>query len=239
MKEKKIIVISAFNIYADSKSRLTKEWIDTRIDIFMNYTLRSLKAQSNQEFTAYIFYDARTEGLVQDSISKYEKLPSNVEFINNDLRYTKLKKEMKDFEYVYLVRIDCDDMYHMSYIQQLFDFKPKPQTKVIINQKGYLYDSVKKRLTNYYNQSPPFYTLIYKTKEYIDGLRYKLPGGHPGAIDLPHEIIDKRNFIFHAHSANSTDSTTDKFYHGINTAGVITYINKINKILEEYIGPIE
>ncbi|WML35815.1 glycosyltransferase [Clostridium sp. OS1-26] len=240
MKQKKIIIVSRFNnVPSKSKIALTKKWIDTRMDIFMNYTLHSFKAQTNQDFTSYLLYNKTTEDLVQNSISRYKKLPENVKFVSSNLYSVKLKEEIKDFEYVYLVRIDCDDMYHISYVQQLADFEPKSETKAIINQKGYLYDSVGKRLADYFSKSPPFYTLIYKSKEYINGLRYTLPGGHPGAIQLPHEIIDKRNFVYHVHSTNTPNNTTDKFYHRIHNKGlrlITKDVNKINKILENYVG---
>lgn len=235
MQEKKIIVSSAFNTHAFRETRFTKEWIDTRMDIFMNYTLRSLKAQTNQKFIAYILYDKTTEELIQNAISRYEELPGNIQFISYNLYNLKLKSEIKDSKYFYLVRIDCDDMYHISYIQQLWDFKPKPDTQVIINQKGYLYDSVEKRLANYFFESPPFYTMIYKSQEYIKGLRYKLPGGHAGAIQLPHQIIDMKNFVFHIHSAN----TLNRFNQRFNKGELITDVNKINEILRNYIGKVE
>lgn len=230
--DKKIIVVSAFNTFSFSDIRFTKEWIDLRMNILMNYTLKSLKAQTNQDFTAFFLYDPRTEEKVLQAASKYEEPPENIKFVNYKFYNLLMKKEIKDFDTVYIVRIDCDDMYHVSYIQQLHEYTPKEETKVIINQKGYLYDSVNHRIANYYYESPPFYTFIYKTKEYLTGLRHKTPGGHAGAIQLPHEIIDRKNFIFHVHSAN----TLNKFNQRFNTGDVITDKKEITHILEEYIG---
>lgn len=232
---KKIIVVSAFNTFNFNDSRLSREWIDARINIFMNYTLRSLKNQTNQDFLALLLYDAATEHMIRDALGKYEKLPENIQFINYKFFNSTIKKTIKDYAYLYLVRIDCDDMYHISYIQQLHDFQHKEGTKVIINQKGYLYDSVINRIANYYFESPPFYTLIYKSEDYIGKVRYKLPGGHAGAIQLPHEIINKTNFLFHIHSAN----TLNRFNQRFNIGGLILDINKINEILQNYIGKID
>lgn len=235
MINKKIIVFSAFNTFRFRDCRTSKDWIDTRINIFMNYTLRSLKNQINQNFLAFLLYDPDTEDMIRDTLGKYKQLPENIQFINNKFFNSIIKENIKDYDYLYLVRIDCDDMYHVSYIQQLHDFQHKEETKAIINQQGYLYDSVGKRLANYFYESPPFYTLIYKSEDYIKGLRYKLPGGHSGAVQLPHEIIDKKNFVFHIHSVN----TLNKFNQRYNTGGLVTDINKINEILEDYIGKVE
>jgi hypothetical protein len=233
--DKKIVVVSAFNTFNFRDCRVSKEWIDTRINIFMNYTLNSLKNQTNQDFLAFLLYDPTTEGMIFDALSKYEQLPENIQFINYKYFNRTMKEAINDYDYLYLVRIDCDDMYHLSYIQQLQDFHHKAETKAIINQKGHLYDSVNIRLANYFFESPPFYTLIYETEEYKKGLRYKLPGGHAGAIQLSHEIIDKTNFLFHIHSTN----TLNRFEQRFNTGGLVTNPEDIKKILVDYLGNIE
>jgi hypothetical protein len=235
MINKKIIIVSTLNTFNFSDSRFSKSWIDTRINIFMNYTLKSLKSQINQDFLAIILYEPTTENLILDALCRYKQLPVNIQFINYNLYNSTIYNAIKEYEYFYLVRIDCDDMYHTSYIQQLHDFQHKQETKVIINQTGYLYDSVNNRLADYYFESPPFYTLIYKSEDYIGKMRYKLPGGHAGAIQLPHEIIDKTNFLFHIHSTNTLNKFTQKF----NKGGLILDINKINEILQNYIGKID
>lgn len=228
--KKKIIIISSLNTMNFRKERLEKEWIEYRIDIFMKYTMKSLKQQTNQDFLAFIFYENDSEDILREALAKYEKLPDNIQF--TCLKESKqITENITGYDYLYLVRIDSDDMYHKSYVQKLHDYMPREETQVLINQNGYLYDSINIRLGKYYNESPSPYTLIYKTKDYLENFRYKLQGGHPGAIRLPHEIMDGYNFVVTVHSQNTSTQFRYK-----NNVEIINDSSMVSKILEDYMG---
>lgn len=228
---KKIIMDISFNVKKFKEERLSKEWIDQRISIFMHYTLKSLKKQSNQEFLAPVQYDPFTEDLIKKALTTYDSLPANIQYVTPGEYYELILDGIKGYDYLYLVRLDCDDMYHQSFIQQLHDYKPKANTRVLINQRGYMYDSVHNRIVEIFNPSPPFYTLIYNTEDYVKGIRYKLPGGHGGAIKLPHEIIDKNNYVIHVHSNN----TLNKFRpHKFMVGDIISDDNKVKEIIQKF-----
>ncbi|TWE00954.1 putative rhamnosyltransferase [Neobacillus bataviensis] len=193
--KKKIIVNIVFNTFGFTEDRFTEKWINNRMDLFMNYTVQSLKSQTNQDFLTLVRYDDSTKQLIENAISKYEKLPNNIIFTGKKEFYQILSQSIKGFDYLYLVRIDSDDMYHKTYINQLHKYQHKPETEVIINQNGYLYDITNQQVAPIHYESPSFYTLIYKTEDYLNGKRYTLPGGHAGAITLKHEIISRRNFL--------------------------------------------
>ncbi|MFE4047055.1 MULTISPECIES: glycosyltransferase family A protein [unclassified Priestia] len=200
---KKIIVSITFNTFGFTADRLTENWIKNRIELFMNYTAKSLISQTNQDFLTLVLYEDETKQIIDTSLSQYNKLPSNIKFVGKKEYNQTLKASIKDFEYLYLVRIDSDDMYHKTYIEQLHQYKHKPDTEVIINQNGYLFDINTGSLAPIFYESPQFYTLIYKTADYLKGKRYVLPGGHAGAITLNHEIISKRNFLNIIHQKNT------------------------------------
>lgn len=200
--KKKIIVTIAFNTFGFTEERFTKKWIDYRMKLFMNYTVQSLKAQTNQNFLTLVRYADETKPLIEEALSKYEKLPANIKFTGKE--YHRIVKEaIKGYDYLYLVRIDSDDMYHQTYIEQLHRYKHKKDTEVIINQNGYLYDTRTNAVAPIFYESPQFFTLIYKTSDYINGKRISTPGGHSGAIKLKHEIIPKRNFLNIIHQHNT------------------------------------
>lgn len=67
-----------------------------------------------------------------------------------------LKESCQSNDYIYIVRLDSDDLYHKTYIQQLHDYKPKKDTEVLINKNGYLYDSITGRIDLYYHFSSNF-----------------------------------------------------------------------------------
>jgi len=227
-KNLKIIVGIEFNSRANGISR-TKEWIDYRMDIFSRFTLQSLKNQTNQNFLALVRYAEKTEGLINNALSKHKPLPSNVKFVRNKKYEDIVNKSIAGYEHFYLVRLDCDDMYHKTFIQQLHEYKPKPNTRVLVNQKGYVYDSINHRLGNWFYVSPPFYTLIYKVNDYLNGERVPIPRGHCTVIRNPHEVIDRTNYIVVVHEKN----TLNKFdNHRVGEA--IIDRNKINRILKDF-----
>lgn len=132
-----------------------------------------------------------------------------------------------------LVRLDCDDMYHKNFIQKLHDYTPKKSAKALINQNGYIYDSIKKGIIKTYRKSPPFYTLIYKVDDYINGKRYNMPGGHTYAIKLSHEILAGRNYVIVIHSKNTSKNTSGS-YRKSNHKNRITNKNKVKQILKNF-----
>lgn len=206
--KRKIVISIMFNIRGISVEE-TKEWINYRLKIFMNYTLESLQNQTNQEFITFIRYKQSTENLVMDALKEYTLLPENIQFVRNNECNEKLAEEIKNYEELFLVRIDSDDMYHKEFIQQLHDYKPKSSTEALINRTGFIYDTVNELLGNYYDPSPPFYTLIYNTKKYLNGKRYKLPMGHTAVKKLKHEVLDGKNYMVVVHEKNKR-STFDK-----------------------------
>ncbi|WP_367757313.1 glycosyltransferase [Ammoniphilus sp. 3BR4] len=212
---------------ANSGQQFTKPWIENRISIFMNFTLNSLKNQTNQNFLALIRYADQTEGLVKQALKKYPGLPANIKFakLSNHMQIS--LEYIQGSEFTYIVRLDSDDMYHLSFIQQLHDYKPKEGTKVLINQKGYMYNSLNYSLSTYTRSSPPFYTLIYKTEDYLQGIRYRIKG-HANAIRLRHEILKPRNFIVVIHNGNSLSTFVKE--------KMVTNPLEVKRILQQFMG---
>ncbi|WP_099191486.1 sulfotransferase family 2 domain-containing protein [Tepidibacter mesophilus] len=212
-KNKNIIVNIPFNIsnltdmnmpyhnFGIRKECLTKEWIDYRINIFMNYTLKSLKNQTNQNFNAYIRYEPSTEDLIKQAISKYQPLPNNIHFVTTYEYNNMVFKIIRGYKFLYEITMSSDDMYHKSFIQQMFDYTPKPNTKILICQNGYIYDSIQKRIAPYFNHSSSFNCLIYSVMDYLNGKRHPMDG-FESAIKLPHEILKDPNYINHSHQNN-------------------------------------
>ncbi len=181
--------------------RLSKEWMEYRMNIFMKYTCNSLINQTNQNFSAVIQYDELSENDINELLLKYPKLPNNIIFTTNTRKW--IKENIKDYKYLYLVRLDCDDMYHPTFIQQLIDIKYYDGLECIINQEGYIYDTINDRLGIWYHESPPFYTLVYKVEDYLNKKFYRLNHGHAGAIQLKHIILNNRNYVVTAHGENT------------------------------------
>jgi hypothetical protein len=175
------------------------------MSIFMQYTLRCLIKQTNQNFTALIRYAEATEDVIVPLLNSYDPLPGNIRFIP---RASKLNEEIirtAGFEDLYLVHLDCDDMYDRSFIQQLHDYNPRKKTRALINQHGYVYDSVNQRMAKVTMPSPPFYTYLYKAEEYLQGTRFKAQGHRNVIRSFEHEVLtdkENRNFMAVVHERN-------------------------------------
>lgn len=231
--KKKVIVHIAFNTKNMAKDqKFTKDWIENRIHIFTKYTLQSLKNQTNQQFTTLVRYEDESKAIIKQALKQYDPLPSNVIFIKESKYNRTLQKHIEGFNYLYLARIDSDDMYHQNFIQQLHDYQPKENTVALINQKGYLYDSIHHRLCKIRYSSPPFHTLIYRTKEYLEGKRYYLRC-HTHAIKLPHEILDHRNFTVVIHSTNTSSKFKPK------SEKDLVAPHRIDKVLRKFLKHVD
>lgn len=207
-QSKKIIVTIIFNAWElrnAEQIRLTPEWIDYRIDLFMNYTAKSLLAQTNDNFEVVIAFANESEEHIYHSLSKYPTLPKRFRFVSQRNYRKTLIDLIGDHEYFYQVRIDSDDMFHKDYVQSLYDYIPSANTQALIFQNGYIYNINDNSLATFTKEAPPFYTLIYKSDEFKKGNQYKF-NGHREVLSLPHEFIGFRYFCVLVHGKNTSTS---------------------------------
>lgn len=202
---KKVVIDSNFNTFGFSPQRLTRQWLEKRIEIFRSYTLKSLQAQTNQDFLALFKIAPETESIVADILSKYRPLPRNVWFGTIRDSMDRIEAFAGKSEDLYLARMDSDDLFHRTYVQQLYDFQPKAGTVALINQNGYAMDVVNGEMVPIFRVSPPYYVFLYKTAAYLSGYRVKIPGRgtHGSVIELPHEVLIPRNFVEVNHGFNT------------------------------------
>lgn len=179
----------------------TLEWINYRMSLFMNYTLKSLLKQTDQDFQAYVLYSSYTEELVHSALKDYPPLPSNVHFIPGPDYIKYISNNIQGTDFYYEVSLHSDDMYHENFIDYISQYDPQADTEVLLCQNGYLYYSPTHRLIPYFNFSSSFNCFIYPTADFLNGKRYKLVG-YMSAIKLKHEILPYPWYINHAHSKN-------------------------------------
>lgn len=199
---KKIIIYAPFNNWTFFENRLSYQWIKERMDIFDRYTLRSMKNQSNQEFEAHFLIDPKSEQTVKQVLSERESLPSNVFFLSNKESEERTANEVRKYPLFYWVRLDSDNMFEKNYIKRLYDYNPKPETKALISREGYMYSEALDMLIFYKHHSPPFFTLIYDSKEYLDGKRYEHKSHCEIDQKFNYEILDGYNFLISSHGNN-------------------------------------
>lgn len=262
MKNKSIIVLVPLNVQNYESTENQQEfyireflkhidregkdelWIKNRINVFMNYTYKSLINQTNQDFTACVIYNDRTEELIISELAKYGELPRNIVFIGISKVNAFIKEKIIGSEYAYFVRIDSDDMYHKSYIQKLYDYTPLPQTVALLNPWAYLYDSFNNKLFVCNAKITSCYTLICKSVDYLIGT---VPTVITDQLDaqmcfawyyLNKEHMDGINYAWHVHSKNTVTST-EKYFTNQWTNYLSEPISDeeiIKKIMGEFMG---
>lgn len=241
MESKTVIINSMFNVnpYATNlKECYALEWIRDRIKTFQEFTLKSLRLQTNQKFNFFVFYEDSTDEIIKSELNKYDPLPDNIHFVMKSKYYYEIIKYLQGYEYVYFVRLDSDDAYHKSFIQQLYDYKPKLGTVALINRSGYIYDSINKELGKCFCKVVTFYTFIYKVEDYLNGKIFNpnftdIDTEQYIALRVPHEFIEKRNYLWHIHNKN----TITKFGSWFTQIDDKTKdLKVIDNIISEYIG---
>lgn len=241
MENKTIIINSMLNVNPYPQNHTdpySVEWIRERIRIFQGFTLKSLKLQTNQNYNFFVCYEDITDEIIQAELNRYAHLPKNVCFVPKSKYHDEIKKYVQGYEYVYFVRLDTDDAYHKSYIQQLYDYKPKPGTISLINRSGYIYDSINKEIGKCFCKVATFYTFIYKVEDYLNGRIFNpnfadVDTEQYIALRVPHEFIEKRNYLWHVHNKNSVTNFRSWF---IQVDDKTKNLRIIDRVISEYIG---
>lgn len=96
MTTRRIVIEINFNNYGMNPNRLTKEWIEERLEIFHQYTLKSLKKQSNQNVITVVKLAEGCKEIVEEALQKAEPYPENIIFGTSHESNRRLKLIFKD-----------------------------------------------------------------------------------------------------------------------------------------------
>lgn len=232
---KKIIITSKLNIMTGERNhcygrnagvRDNRDWLENRINIFQNFTLKCLKKQTIQDFTAVYAIDDSTEELINDILKQYEPLPSNIMFVKKSEYTNVITSLCEGYDMLYLTRLDSDDMYPQDFVQTLLNYPLKENTQELLCQEGFIYHSPTNELAEYYHQMFTFYTFIYRLNTEsvkfsslpLTPMDFLVNFPHGATMDYTYEVIPGRQFIFHIHGTN-TDSTFGVYDWGFAKVG--------------------
>jgi hypothetical protein len=224
---KKLIIGMMFNNRNIDKNELNKDWIDYRLKIFQKYTMKSLINQTNQDFVVLMGVRKETIDYVKSKLDA----PDNIKIRDSENTINKL---IKGYEYLYILRLDSDDCFINNWIERIHNYKPKEETEILISQYCYNYDINTKRLMKFFLDSPQCYSLIYKVEDYCKGKKYKLPGGHNGAITLKHELLKGYNYMDTVHDKNISSRFWEKSKGRLKLHGEVIEVTEKKKILQDF-----
>lgn len=190
---------------------ITDEWLEKRFDFFINHTLRSLE---NQTFLSWTLWVNAQPGM-QEIIGKLAEKLSQVE-CRLTILYSfgdgppSLPPEVKErYAYVYVTRIDSDDLFAPDAMALIDDRVPAVygQVEGLLFRRGYLHDLKTGRVGVYHNPSPPFHTIMFPMGIFTDPNAYAKVwhkiGDHSrvnGALDC--QVLSEYKFTVLVHDSN-------------------------------------
>ncbi|MHC1750271.1 MAG: glycosyltransferase family A protein [Cellulosilyticaceae bacterium] len=204
----KFIVLVNFNNAKWNDLRLTKEWIEHRMHIFMNYTYKSLRNQTNQDFETVVLYDVLSEQNILEALSQYEKVPETVHILPVSEGLAFINEAIQSYDYLCYNKIDSDNLYHKDFIQYLHDYMPNDETTILVSPNGYVYNALTGEMARYSSTYASLYTHLYTVSDYLNKIRHPVPvGGLENCPQIICEIIEYPNFIINVHDSNVLNST--------------------------------
>lgn len=180
----------------------TKEWIDYRIGIFMNYTGKCFMNQTNQNFLCIIRYNEPSRNLIIDALSKYNSLPSNIMFVTNEEASTIIDNAVNENELLYHVNIDSDNMYETHFIEQVDNYIYEDGIECLLCHDGYIYDTITDRLAKINHYSPSLYVYIYNKETYKQYFKERLFEPHGNAEFHKNVSMEGRTYMLVTHENN-------------------------------------
>lgn len=167
----------------------SQEWYDKRADLFIKYTLESLKKQSNKEFLLWLTF--RPQELLNPTTKKIAKALTASGIANimsfNGTMFTEdkavwhnvdlkerlevclptLKEFVGDADWVYETNLDSDDTVHKDFVKTVQSYKPKKKGALYMT-RGFVYNT-QGRVADWLNPvSQQNYTIMFPTKLYFD-----------------------------------------------------------------------
>lgn len=251
----------------------SQRWFEHRVDIFKNYTLKSLANQTNKDFMLWLWFRPEETNnplmpeiirMLDDSglnycISFDGLLYHDDKFTHQNLK-TKLRnfakmvwdgyseKDLKplsqlwkytweeknktlpdrlahaleilrrgirdDYDWIYLTRIDSDDMFHKEAVNLIQSRKPGYR-KALVMDKGYMYNTVTTQLAEWLPPTnPPFHTIIFPANLFFDPREHlSYYGTFKSHEDIPHvfqaETLDLYKYCVTAHGKDHISTAWD------------------------------
>lgn len=165
MKKYKHYVLTKFNIKVNFRCKLRnpeknpmelildENYLENRFYIFENYTLISMKEQTNQNFTWIVLFHKKTPQKFLKKIAELKKVYNFIDLYLDDDETFELSKYIDEKEKVTEIitsRIDNDDMYSNEYIEKIQEYADTAMmnTCILSFEEGAKYDLDKKHYTN-------------------------------------------------------------------------------------------
>ncbi len=213
-----------------------RQFADSRLPIFFDYTLRSLANQASDNFFVVFMYERRTRFRVSSPEEILRKAESEIDvpfalapippidfstdyrrafWRRRDSEEAAIRRFAGDRKRLLVTYLDGDDLLHTDYVEAVQGAMP-PGLQCLGIPGGFMYSSTTDRIRKWDRRAPrmpPFFTLQYEASAFLRGQRlYGGPGRHLYVNDhLRSSVLARRLFAQHVHGRN--DSTAYAMPH--------------------------
>lgn len=199
---------------------ITDEWLENRFEFFIANTLRSLEDQIDKDFSLWLQFGKGIEGTLVDRFKErlfshnintryHGRHALHVYVSMGDGPYHLPPEVRQGIAYVYVTRIDSDDLFAPDAVQIINDQFPKVYGDVecLIFRRGYMHDIRMGETVTYYNRSSPFHTIIFPMGVFTDPNEYtkiwSKTGDHSRVSDaLDGQVLPDWKFAVLIHGDN-------------------------------------
>lgn len=132
-----------WDVTKNNEALLTDEWMEHRMELFSNFCLPSVVAQTNKNFTWLLYFDVTTPDRFRRQIEELTSAYNNIRafFINGMPDFYPQVKKLIEAEatkpYLITSRIDNDDCIHRSFIDEIQKQFNSQEYRAIDVLKGY------------------------------------------------------------------------------------------------------
>lgn len=153
----KHLILTPFNFsyFCPGTNPLTDEWMEKRIDIFMNVTYPSLMSQTVMDFEWIVGFDPKTPAKWKEVINKIKGITPYYPIYSKDIHKTwpQIIKQYVDKEYLLTTRIDNDDAFANNAIEVIQSAADDLQPRYINLRYGLVSDGKTTYLLDYRSNS--------------------------------------------------------------------------------------
>ncbi len=212
------------------------KWFLNRIRIFKQFTQQSLLKQTHKRFSNHILSFRREDeqnpimanfcsdlyfyplfsGLLFYDDRFSEQSEKNRRLVDRLVSLKEMERTYKDADWIYLTRIDSDDMFHYGAFEEIQKQEPKEKTAFIF-QNGYIYNKETQEMAEYDPETcPPFYTICFPKDVFFNPQKHleymKDWKSHEDTVKIFNPVyMSDRKYCVLVHGKNTTTTWNHRF----------------------------
>lgn len=156
-------IVIPFNIKRpDLGNNVDPIWIDYRLKIFQEYTLKSLINQTDKDFKIWMLCHPESEELLIPKLREMRKK-------NQDMYFVEFKFKDKNFNFllegepVYILKTDSDDLLHKDIVRRSKEKLNSDEITLLMFCNGYVYNLKTRKIYSFIRWSITFYVIYFPT----------------------------------------------------------------------------